>query len=468
MALVDCRGVPVSTTRRENIDILERAHEEALGFIGDPIETIETALAEDPDFIMGHLFKAGMLTQAMETRVYEPMVAALANAEARVARANDRERGHMKAVRCWVEGDFSRACEYWDEVLVDHPRDLLALQLAHLSDVLLGDTVNQRNRVQRVAAEYDESVPGFGWLLGFLSFGLEENRDYSQAEEAGRRALALNPKDPYAIHAVAHVLEMSGRQSGGIWFMTSRQDDWANTNFRNHLWWHLSLFHLDVGEIDKVFEIFDRHLRDLGPDGDNKYQELDAAALLWRLLLLGYDCGNRWSGLADKWEPSATDRLYAFNDVHAMMTFVADGRTEAAERVLSANERHVKRGNDHNVAMTREVGLPFCRALQAFGSGNYDEAADQLLPIRYKTASLGGSHAQRDIVHLTLIEACLRAGRYRQGRMLLNERCAQKPSSPQNWKMLARAIGGCGDAAAAERVRLRAASLFSHAASATF
>ncbi len=468
MSQVDCRDVPVSTDRRENIEILERAHEEALGFIGDPVATIETALAEDPTFIMGHLFKAGMMTQAMETRVYDPMVAALEAAEALAGSANERERGHMKAIRAWVEGDFSQACTHWDRVLVDHPRDLLALQLAHLSDVLLGDTVNQRNRVQRVAAEYDESIPGYGWVLGFLSFGLEENRDYAEAEEMGRRALALNPKDPYAIHAVAHVLEMTGRQSGGIWFMSSRQDDWADTNFRNHLWWHLSLFHLDVGEVDRVLEIYDHHLRDAGPDGDNKYQELDASALLWRLKLLGYDCGQRWSELADRWEPSATDRLYAFNDVHAMMTFVADGRSDVAEQVLHANERHVHRGEDENVAMTREVGLPFCRALQAFGSGDYDEAADQLLPIRYQTARLGGSHAQRDIIHMTLIEACLRAGRYRQARVLLNERCAQKPSSPQNWKMLSRALGGCGDAASAEKARLRAASLFSNTASATF
>lgn len=468
MALTDPRGVPVSGADQSAIDILTEAHEESLGFVGDPIATIDRALSDNPDFIMGHLFKACMLTQAMETRIYSQMLSALEAAEALSDRANDRERGHMAAVRAWVEGDFSRACELWDEVLVAYPRDLLALQLAHLSDVLLGDTINQRDRVQRVFAEYDESVPGYNWVLGFLSFGLEENRDYSQAEEMGRRALAINPKDPYAIHAVAHVLEMTGRQSGGIWFMTSRLQDWADSNFDNHLWWHLSLFHLDLGEVERVFEIYDKHLRALGPDGESKYQELDATALLWRLKLYGVDCGHRWKELADRWEPSATDRLYAFNDVHAMMTFVADRRNEAAERVLSANERHVKRGNDENVAMTREVGLPFCRALQAFAEGNYAEAADQLQPIRYKTARLGGSHAQRDIIHLTLIEASLRAGRFRQARLLLNERCAQKPSSPQNWKMLSRALQGCGDDVGARRARARSSSLFSHPAAVSY
>jgi len=461
----DPRGAPLSTADPLNMEALERAHAMALGFEGDPIAEIDAALARAPDFVMGHLFKAGMLTQAMETRIYADMLAALEKAEALADKANERERGHMTAIRAWVEGDFTGACAAWDRVLVDHPRDLLALQLAHLGDVLLGDTVNQRDRVARILPEWHEGVPGYGWVLGFYSFGLEENRDFGMAEEMGRRAVAINPKDPYAIHAVAHVHEMTGRQEGGIWWMTSRQNDWAPGNFANHLWWHLSLFHLDVGDVDRVLEIYDAHLRG-GPGAENKYQELDSASLLWRLSLLGYDVGNRWSELADKWAPSATDSLYAFNDVHAMMTFVADGRDDLAAQVLSANERHVQGGMDDNVAMTREVGLPFCRAQQAFAKGNYDEAVDRLLPIRHLTHKLGGSHAQRDVIVMTLIEAALRAGKCRLARTLINERIALKPTSPQSWKMLARARDGAGDKGGARKAQARAASLFVEGASA--
>lgn len=458
--LEDPRGAPLSTADPSNLEALERAHALALGFQGDPIAEIDRALARDPDFVMGWLFKAGMLTQAMETRIYEPMVAALEAAEALADKANERERGHMAAVRAWVEGDFTRACERWDRVLIDHPRDLLALQLAHLSDVLLGDVASQRDRVARVLPEWHEGVPGYGWVLGFYAFGLEENRDFGRAEEMGRRAVALNPKDAYAIHAVAHVHEMTGRQAGGIWWMTSRRDDWAPGNFANHLWWHLALFHLDVGEIDRVLEIYDERLRG-GPGAEGKYQELDSAALLWRLWLYGHDLGVRWTELADKWAPAATDSLYAFNDVHAMMTFVADGRDDLAERVLTAAERHVRRGHDDNVAMTREVGLPFCRAQQAFAEGRYEEAVERLLPIRCQTQRLGGSHAQRDVIALTLIEAALRAGRYRLARALINERVALKPTSPQNWRLLGRARQGAGDQDGARKARARATSLFS-------
>ncbi len=462
MALTDSRGVPVSNDNRTSLDTLERAHEQLLMYRGDPLAMIDTALAEDPDFILGHIFKACVLTQAMETRIYRDLLGAVEAAEALAARANDRERGHIKAVRAWVDGDFFGAVEAWDEVLIEQPRDLLALQLAHLSDVLLGDTLNQRDRVARVLHAWDESVPGFGYVLGMHAFGLEECGDYARAEEAGRRAVAMNPKDAYSIHSVAHVLEMMGRQEGGIWWMTSRQDDWTDGNFANHLWWHLSLYHLDLGQIERVLEIYDNALRANDPHGDNKYQELDAAALLWRLNLYGVDVGNRWHELADAWAHAAEDTLYAFNDVHAMMAFVADNRDDLAARVLNANERYVNRENDANVAMTRMVGLPFCRALQAFAKGDYEAAVDQLLPIRYETAKLGGSLAQRDVIALTLIEAALRCGRHKLARALLAERCALKPTSPQNWQMSARALTGCEDKAGATAAEARARALQDH------
>ena len=458
MGIRDCRDVPVSADDRSLVDSLEAAHEDSLSFRGDPVGTMSALLEEHPDFIMGHCFKAGLLTQAMETRIYDDMVASVEAAEALADKANDRERGHIAALRSWVEGDFHAAVEHWEAVLVEYPRDLLALQLAHLSDLLLGEVTNQRDTVARVFPAWNEGVPGYGYVLSFYSFGLEEMRDFSRAEELGRRAIAINPKDAYAIHAVAHVMEMQGRQEGGIWWMTSREGDWAPSNFANHLWWHLALFHLDLGQIDRVLHIYDNKLRSPDPTHE-KYEELDATALLWRLSLLNVELGDRWRTLADKWEPNATDALYAFNDVHAMMTFVADGRKEAAETVLNATERHVNQAKDANAGMTRVVGLPFCRALQAFAQGDYGSAVDQLLPIRYRTYRLGGSHAQRDIIAWTLLEAALRAERFKLARALAYERIAQKPTSPQNWKLVAQALQGLGDYTEAQKARGRAQSL---------
>lgn len=455
----DFRGVPVSYDNAEAIAALEAAHEDTLAFQGDAIGKIEAVLKEHPSFVMAHCFKAAWLTQAMETRIYGEMVRSVEAAEALIARANDRERGHIKAVRAWVEGDFSSAVQTWEAVLTEYPFDLLALQLVHLTDVLLGDVVGQRDCVARVFFLWDESVPGYEYVLGFYSFGLEENRDFFRAEEMGRQAIALRPENPYAVHAVSHVMEMTGRQSGGIAFMNDQAHRWSVSNFSNHLWWHLSLFHLDLGEVDEVFTIYDNHLRS-DEIGGEKYEELDSAALLWRLKLLDIDVGDRWTTLADKWVPSASDTLYAFNDVHAMMSFVADNRLEAAEELLHANARYCEHASDANVAMSREIGLPFCLALRDFAQGRYGDCVDRLLPVRYMTHRLGGSFAQRDIIGWTLLESALRARRFNLALALANERCALKPSSPQNWKYVARAYRGLGDLSRCGRAQARAESLF--------
>jgi len=457
---VDCRDVPVSYANADAISMLEKAHNEFLAFEGDSLATVNALIDEHPNFMMAQLYKAAYLTQSMETRIFDDMVTAVDAAEALSGSANDRERFHLAAVKAWVRGDFFGAVMQWENALTRYPRDLLALQLIHLTDVLLGDVTGQRDSVARVFNLWNEGVEGYEFVLGFYAFGLLENGDYTRAEEMGRRSLQIRPENPYAIHAVCHVMEMQGRQVGGQRFMYDRVDSWANSNFANHLWWHTALLHLDLQEFDAVLDIYDRHLRSQEPDM-HRYEELDAAALLWRLKLVGVDTGERWSELADKWEPAAQDTLYAFNDVHAMMTFVSDNRVEAAKLLLNANERYVESASDANVAATREVGLPFCMAMQDFHDGRYADCVNRLRPIRYRTRYLGGSAAQRDIVGWTLLEAALRDGQFELALALANERAELKPTSPQNWINVARAFEGLGDECRAAKSRARASSLVS-------
>ena len=454
----DARGVPLSYANQDAIDGFERALELSLSFRGDAIAEIDKVLEDHPDFIMGWLFKVSWLTQAMETRIYPLMVEATREAEKREAMMNDRERGYLAAAKAWNNGDFYGAMQHWEKVLIAYPLDLLALNLLQQTSLLLGDVVGIRDVVARVFTLWDEGIPGYDFVLGFYSFGLEENRDFHLAEEYGREALAIRPDNPWAVHAVGHVMEMKGRQRGGIRFMREHQERWGTSNFANHLWWHTSLFHLDLEENDKVLEIYDQNLSSEGNAGD-KYEELDAAALLWRLNLTGVEVGDRWRNLATKWEPAATDTLYAFNDVHAMMAFVSDNRTDAQEKLLTANERYVESASDANVAMSREIGIPFCLAMRDFTKEDYGACVDRLMPVRYMTHRLGGSWAQRDIINWTLVEAALRAKRYDLALGLANERAALKPTSAQNWRAVSRAFKGLGHTSKAAAAEAKADAL---------
>ena len=105
----DCRGVPVSNADSHLVAVLERCLDQSLAFVGDPVAEIDAVLRDNPGFIMGHCFKAGMLTQAMEVRIYRDMLASVEAAEGLADKANDREKGHIAALRAWVDGDFLRS-----------------------------------------------------------------------------------------------------------------------------------------------------------------------------------------------------------------------------------------------------------------------------------------------------------------------------------------------------------------------
>src|SRR5690606_14271816 len=65
----------------------------------------------------------------------------------------------------------------------------------------------------------------------------------------------------------------------------------------------------------------------------------------------------------------------------------------------------------------------------------------------------GGSHAQRDLIHLTLVEAALRAGKIKLARALVAERTQLKAASPLNWQLSARVSDAIGEADRAARAR---------------
>jgi len=457
MALKDIHGEPVSTSNRRSLDRFEHALGLLNGFFADPLAAIDEALEKDPDFVMGHCLRAALMLMAAEKSAEPELRRSVEAAEGLVSSANDRERGHIAATRAWADGDFHRAGDLYGQVLLDHPRDLLALQVAHQIDFFVGNTALLRDRPARVLPQWDPAIPGYGYVLGMQAFGLEENNMFRRAEDTGRHAVELTPRDPWAIHAVAHVMEMEGRLGDGIRWMTSRVNDWAPDNMLAvHNWWHLALYHLDYGQSDRTLEIYDQHIRPR--PGGPAIELVDATSMLWRLHLRGVGTGDRWRTVADAWEPMCEDGYYAFNDMHAMMAFVGGGRDHAARRLLEMLNRRAS-GTGSNAAMTREVGLPVCAAIRAFADGFHDLAIDLLLPVRSIAHRFGGSNAQRDIITLTLIEAALRGDRANLARALTAERTDLKPSSPFNWALAARALEGAGDTTAAECARRRLARL---------
>ncbi len=436
----DNLGLHLSGSDPDSLEHYERGLGQFQCYVGDPLAAVDAALALRPDFVMAHVLRAYLHLLGTEPEGLAVAQGSLEQAQALAADA--RERGHLAAIDALLGGQWGRAGLILEDVAIEYPQDVLALQAGHQVDFFSGHSRMLRDRIARALPRWQAGMPGYHAVLGMYAFGLEENGDYVAAEASGRRAVELQPRDGWAQHAVAHVLEMQNRQREGVAWMRGNQPHWTGDSFfQVHNWWHLALYYLDLGEIDEVLALFDGPI--FGARSGLALDLVDAAALLWRLHLQGVELGTRWQAVADDWAALGAVGQYAFNDAHAMMAFVGAGRVDAAAAVLEAQHQALG-GTTDNQRFSAEVGLPLCLALQAFGDGDYRRCVDLLRPIRSIAQRFGGSHAQRDLLDLTLLEAALRGGELALGRALAVERLQAKPHNgvARRYSQRAEALAG--------------------------
>jgi len=317
--------------------------------------------------------------------------------------ANARERLHLVAIAAVLADDYERAKAHLSDVLRQEPRDVLALQVAHALDYVTGDIDRMGDRVSAVLPAWSSDRPGYHAVLAMHGFGLVESGHYQHASDVARRAIAINRFDARAHHVLAHVFDMTERFDAGIDWMSRHLDSWAvDTVVATHIWWHVALFHLAQGQLTHTLALYDRRVR--GGHSLEIADLIDAAALLWRVELEGADVGARWSELAAAWAPHITDSFCTFNDLHAMLAFIGARDWTLARRL----ERHLGQrallATRHGLT-TRQVGLPACRGLIAFGRGDHALAIGLLGSLPTFAHRIGGSHLQRDVLHLTLSHA---------------------------------------------------------------
>ena len=415
-------GVPVLGASEAGMAAFNQAVESLLALAGDPVAEAEAAQAAAPDMVLARVYRAYLSLYGMTA----DGVAAAGNILGGLDGAGaEREALHLRAARAWAAGDWTGAARALERALVAHPRDALALKVAQDLYFFLGRRLDLRDVAARVLAHWPEGQPGWGYVQGIYAFGLEENGDYRGAQARALAALADNPRDVWSVHAVAHVHEMEGRHRDGVAFLTATAPDWRGSYFAVHNWWHRGLYHLELGETDAALDLYDGQVR---ARRSLEWLDLvDAAALLWRLRLYGADLGDRAARLADDIEPLLESApVYVFNDWHAVMAFGLDGRNDRCARVVADNQR-LATGTNRTGA--ERAGLALLRGFGAFAAGHYDDALDQLIDIRDEAHAVGGSHAQRDVIDLTLIAAAGRAGDRRLARALADERTARKPSA---------------------------------------
>jgi hypothetical protein len=84
---------------------------------------------------------------------------------------------------------------------------------------------------------------------------------------------------------------------------------------------------------------------------------------------------------------------------------------------------------------------------------------DELLPIRERVHEFGGSHAQRDAVERTLLEAAIRASRTDLALALVSERLSVRECNTYAWSQRAKLLAATADQPGAASAAARATDL---------
>ena len=358
----------------------------------------------------------------------------LARAEASAPAANERERLWLQAVRAWADDDIGRAIALLTGIVAQHPRDLAALKLAQYLLFNLGDAPG----MLRVALGCQDAAADVPYLHGMTAFAFEQCHLLRDAEAAARRAIAMQPDEPWAHHALAHVLLTEGRIAEGRAFMDSVSTTWVGLNsfMETHNWWHLALFAMEQGDDAAALALYDGHV--WGVCKEYSQDQIGAVSLLARLELAGVDVGDRWQDVAAHLALRTQDQVQPFLDMQYLYGLARAGRQREADELLRNIEAFAaERAPPLTRAAWQRVAVPACRGLLAHARGDHASAVDQLGIALPRMLEIGGSHAQRELFEQVFIDALVRCGRLVGAHDLLRQRANAAPESVRLQRRLA-------------------------------
>ena len=418
MTSSDRYGLPLTTVSPVALEQYQLGMDRLLAYGKGADTAFAAAIAADDGFAMGH---AGMSLFHFFQADGPAARAAVGRARERLAGVSRRERQHVDALTAIVGGETARGLRLIEEHTKEFPRDALLVKQASSSIGFSGRADREAYRTGYLEA----LQPAFGddwWYESELAFVYHETQRFAESLRLSERSLAQHPGNANASHNVAHVYFETLDHDRGVTFLETWLAGYDRAApYHCHLIWHLALFELHRGRIDRVLEIFDR---DIQPASNPRLAVMDGPATLWRLRLYGLeDSPARWAPLA-----ALAGRVarpgFVFGDIHAALAYAATGNTRALGALIDSFRALAGKGN-----LAAEVGLPLVEGVSAFAAGDYAGALRHFEPVEADIHRMGGSHAQWEIFEETMVVAYLRLGRHEEAARLLRRRLARRASS---------------------------------------
>lgn len=427
MAHHDRRGLPISTNSdlaaeryREGVDLLLSAWPGAG-------ETLDEAVAADPDFALAHAARARL--HAIRGEVGSAKAAMAKAAELAERRGTPRERSHVEVLALAVTGQSAKALDAALSHAEAWPRDVVILSLPLGAFGLLafsGMSNHDQARVDLVERHAAHFAEDDWWFLTYRGWSHAENGAVLRGRDLAERGFHLRRENANAAHALSHAMFEQGAGEEA----ESLIADWLPGYDRSgilhgHIAWHAALSALERDDPGRALAIYAEHVQPSVTMGLPINVVTDSVSLLWRLKAYGYEVpAGLWEAASAYSSGYFTKAGLFFADVHMGILAAATGDEAGAAERIEALTKLVEAGT----LAAGPVVPAICRAALAFVAKDYAGCVRLLEPVAGEVARIGGSGAQREMIEDTLLQALIRSGETAKARALLDRRLHRRPS----------------------------------------
>jgi tetratricopeptide (TPR) repeat protein len=436
MAYTDMRGLPISTTSSEALAAYERGVDLFLRWRGGALEALNAATNHDPHFALAHCTKAFMGWRMGNVNV------ALDGHQGAMAAANDlhseREQLHVQAVDAMHRGEPLAADELLTQIGAEYPTDRLAVRLLGFICIARGDYLAGLEIANRSLDACPDDTQ-FQTMKGFF---LEQSGHNAEGFAYSSRALASDPGNLYAYHAVGHAYISRGDYREAL----ETFERAASLEHYPHILWHL-------GEARAILG-YEQFTRDYWAHTSPALPLFERIELLWRLEVLRQlpvDV-TTWKDLAEQAEHLLVHPEYLTIWMHHWigLALARAGYVEQARRQI-AYLRQLPEGKASGYWST--LGADLLEGELAFMRGDYAAAERFMAPaVQQIHAMGGGSREQKDIFKDVFLELQHRLGHTDQVIELAQQRLCTNSRHIPSLAALAWAYGQTGQTSQQQQV----------------
>jgi hypothetical protein len=402
--LKDAQGLIVTTDSAKAIAAINRFIEQMLGYGRDAETAILQSIATDSNCALAHAYAAAYYLTQESSKAWQQAQPYLQTAQQQLGKISIREQLYVQAILAWANQEIDVAITIHEEITDKFPRDLISVQQGQYHYFYLGE----KEKLLQIAQKVLPSNSQQHYLYGMVAFGLEQCHQLKAAEKMARQAIALNRYDPWAHHAIAHVMETQRRVNEGIAWMESFADTWENCNsmLYTHNWWHTALYYLQLENYQKVLQLYDTHIWKRANKQSSKDQ-VGAISLLLRLELRGVDVENRWQGISPYLYSRIDEHALPLQDLHYVYALARAGHHDWVNEMLQSMQYHTWSINPFLRRSWVEVAIPAAKGMVAHAKGEFNAAITELKPVLPRLHKIGGSHTQRVLFEQVYQDAVL-------------------------------------------------------------